>query len=100
MKKEEKGLEVNILGRSYPLRGTEQDLGILETIEETLNHQLKQYKLTYEQLDNQDCLSMALIENHFASAQKEIVKKDKDYAEVEKKLLSIDQYLSDLLAMS
>lgn len=93
-------MEVAILNRRYPLKGSDKDQAALTELEQNLNQQLKQYKLKYEQLDNQDCLSMALIENHLVSAQKSVDSNKLSAQEVENKLLHIDQLLSDILAIS
>lgn len=62
MSKEQKVVNINVLGRDYPVRCTTQEERELLEIEEKLKRQLNQYRLKYERLDNQDCLSMALIE--------------------------------------
>jgi cell division protein ZapA (FtsZ GTPase activity inhibitor) len=99
MNKEEQPMEVAILGRKYPLKASDKDKTVLIELEQVLNHQLKEYKLKYEQLDNQDCLSMALIENHLISTQKDAAANISFTQEIEKKLLHIDQLLSDILVI-
>lgn len=54
---------VNVLGRDYPVKCTESEAKELKRVEKGLNQQLNHYRLKYVQLDKQDCLSMALIEN-------------------------------------
>ena len=56
-------VNVNVLGRDYPVKCTEKEAEELKEVEKQLNRQLNQYRLKYVQLDKQDCLSMALIEN-------------------------------------
>ncbi len=56
-------VNVNVLGRDYPVKCTESEAEELRKVEKSLDQQLKQYRLKYVQLDKQDCLSMALIEN-------------------------------------
>lgn len=62
MPKGQKVVNINVLGRDYPVKCSEQEEKELLEIEEKLKRQLNQYRLKYERLDNQDCLSMALIE--------------------------------------
>ena len=56
-------VNINVLGRQYPVKCTESEAEELRKVEHSLNRQLNQYRLKYVQLDKQDCLSMALIEN-------------------------------------
>jgi len=56
-------VNVNVLGRDYPVKCSEEEAVKLKQVERNLNQQLNQYRLKYVQLDKQDCLSMALIEN-------------------------------------
>ena len=56
-------VNVNVLGRDYPVKCTSSEAEELKQVEKNLNKQLNQYRLKYVQLDKQDCLSMALIEN-------------------------------------
>ena len=56
-------VHVNVLGRDYPVKCTPKEGEELKGVEKDINRQLNQYRLKYVQLDKQDCLSMALIEN-------------------------------------
>jgi len=56
-------VHVNVLGRDYPVKCTTDEGKQLKGVEKDINRQLNQYRLKYVQLDTQDCLSMALIEN-------------------------------------
>ncbi len=56
-------IHVNVLGRDYPVKCTPKEGEELKGVEKDINRQLNQYRLKYVQLDKQDCLSMALIEN-------------------------------------
>lgn len=67
MNDEKKSIEITIYGRAYPLKSTASQETRLRSIEESINHQLNEYKLKYQQLDKQDCLSMSLIENKLES---------------------------------
>ena len=69
-------VNVNVLGRDYPVKCTESEAVELQKVETNINQQLNQYRLKYVQLDKQDCLSMALIENQMAglpSKEQEVV---------------------------
>ena len=66
MKKGQRTVNVNILGRNYPVKCSGSEVDELKRAERVLNTQLKQYMLTYDQIDKQDCLSMALIENQLS----------------------------------
>lgn len=75
MSKEYNVVNVNVLGRDYPVKCSESEAEELKKVEKELNRQLNQYRLKYVQLDKQDCLSMALIENlmdTFQSQQEEL----------------------------
>ncbi len=69
MKEQYKQRNINIMGRDYPVKCTSEEEHLLIHIERDLKQQLNQYRLKYEQLDIQDCLSMALIENQLAARQ-------------------------------
>lgn len=69
MRTEQKVVNINILGRDYPVRCTPEEALELQEVEKDLNDQLNKYRLKYAQLDKQDCLSMALIENQMAQMQ-------------------------------
>lgn len=60
----DKRVEFNILGRVYPVNSKELDGEKVEIVSTYINRQISQYKIKYAQLDNQDCLSMALIEKY------------------------------------
>ena len=56
-------VKITIEGRKYPVKCTLEEAKELKKVEKSLQQQLTQYRLKYAQLDKQDCLSMALIEN-------------------------------------
>ncbi len=56
--------EVKILGRSYPIKSELLDSEAAEQLSKEIQNQVNRYKMTYVDLDNQDCLVMALIENY------------------------------------
>jgi len=80
--KPKKVFNVNVMGRTYPVKCTAEEEKDLTRVEEQLKQQLNQYRLKYEQLDTQDCLSMALIENQMNAFQS--VQDDKDSALVKR----------------
>ncbi|MFT4566687.1 MAG: cell division protein ZapA (FtsZ GTPase activity inhibitor) [Saprospiraceae bacterium] len=69
MEKDYTAVKINIMGRDYPVKCTKNEEQQLVNVEERLKQQLNQYRLKYQQLDTQDCLSMALIENQMDSLQ-------------------------------
>jgi cell division protein ZapA (FtsZ GTPase activity inhibitor) len=83
---------LKVLGREYPVKCTEDEGRQLEAVQHALNQQLNNYKIKYAQLDNQDCLSMALIENELRLIQ---LSEEKDETQV---LAKIDQITSRLEA--
>lgn len=54
---------ITLFGREYPVKCTEEESIKLKQAEKALIQQLNSYRIKYAQLDDQDCLSMALIEN-------------------------------------
>ncbi len=62
MKNKSQIVELSILGRTYPVKIGEGQRSELMAIEKEIQNQLNQYKIRYENIDHQDCLSMALIE--------------------------------------
>ena len=76
MAKTQNVVNINVLGRDYPVKCSESEAEELKQVEIRLNRQLNQYRIKYVQLDKQDCLSMALIENlmeAFQSQQEELL---------------------------
>ena len=89
--KPKKVFNVNVMGRTYPVKCTEEEEQDLIRVEEQLKQQLNTYRLKYEKLDTQDCLSMALIENQMNAFQS--VQADKDNALIKR----IDRVQQELL---
>jgi len=86
---------VNIMGRNYPVKCTEEEEKDLIRVEEQLKQQLNNYRLKYEQLDIQDCLSMALIENQMNAFNS--VQADRDKALV-KRIDRLQEELSETIS--
>lgn len=82
MDKKFKAVNINVMGRNYPVKCTPEEEDQLISVEERLKQQLNQYRLKYEQLDTQDCLSMALIENQMEAL--ESVKSHTEQANIDK----------------
>jgi cell division protein ZapA (FtsZ GTPase activity inhibitor) len=72
VKQERESIEINIYGRTYPLKSSASQETQMRSIEKSINFQLSQYKMKYEQLDKQDCLSMALIESKLESIENNV----------------------------
>lgn len=56
-----KSIEVNIAGRSFPLKVTDEEETLVLRVAEEINDKVKNLQNTYLQRDKQDCLSMALL---------------------------------------
>ena len=61
MSEELKGMQVNIAGRSYPIRVKEEDRESIRQIVDEINEKVKDFQLTYIHKDKQDCMAMALL---------------------------------------
>ena len=85
-------VNVNVLGRDYPVKCTKSEAEELQEVESRINLQLNQYRLKYVQLDKQDCLSMALIENQMDSLPS---KEETDYNECITILDRLEQLVSE-----
>ena len=70
-------VNVNVLGRDYPVKCRGNEAEELRKVEKQLNRQLNQYRQKYVQLDKQDCLSMALIENVMESFSSQVESAEK-----------------------
>lgn len=84
-------VNVNVLGRDYPVKCTAEEAVKLKEVEKSLNQQLNQYRLKYVQLDKQDCLSMALIENLMETFQSQ---QEETEAKCMNKLESLEEILA------
>ena len=56
-----KSIEVNIAGRKYPVKVTEEEEILVLDIVNEVNQKLKDFQTTYRMKDKQDHLSMALL---------------------------------------
>ncbi len=56
-----KSIEVNIGGRKYPVKVTEDEEILVLDIVKEVNQKLRDFQTTYRTKDNQDHLSMALL---------------------------------------
>ena len=60
-KQDLQSLKVMICGRSYPLKVKEEDVESLQQIVKQINQKVKEFQVTYSQVDIQDCISMVLL---------------------------------------
>ncbi|MEL6390462.1 MAG: cell division protein ZapA [Bacteroidota bacterium] len=84
---------LNVLGRDYPVKCSDDEHKQLMAVESRLDRQLSQYRLKYEQLDHQDCLSMALIEilmDRAGSTEGKLVEEHRDKLDQLASLLSAE----------
>jgi len=58
-------VNINIAGRSYPVRVTAQEQLMIAGIEKDLNTEIQMLQKNYPSMDMQDCLSMAMIKLAF-----------------------------------
>ncbi len=76
------------------MKCTSEEAKELRKVEKALQAQLTQYRLKYAQLDKQDCLSMALIENQMESLA---TRKTGQLDECMKKLGHLESLLDEVL---
>lgn len=88
--------EVKILGRSYPIKSDLLNSEAAKQLSKDIQNQLSRYKMTYADLDNQDCLAMALIENHLDDSSLEELKNDGDEYKLSK-LRSLENLIDQVL---
>lgn len=92
MTKDYTSVRIHVMGRDYPVKCTPEEEQQLANVEEKLKLQLNSYRLKYQQLDTQDCLSMALIENQLETLQSVQSELEKSYVD------RIDQLQQELLS--
>lgn len=56
---------INIAGRSYPLKVDEKELAIVQTIEKSINTDLQSFQKTYPNMELRDFLCMTIIKLAF-----------------------------------
>lgn len=56
-----KSIEVQIAGRPFPLKVTDEEEGLVLQVTDEINEKVRNLQNTYLQKDKQDCLSMALL---------------------------------------
>ena len=83
-----------IAGRSYPVKVTEDEEGLVRKVVQEINEKIKKFQVTYQQRDKQDCLSMALL-----TYAVEYFKKRNNGSEEEalKRLAALETTLSSML---
>lgn len=60
-------VNINIAGRSYPIKVTATEQLMITGIEKDLNRTIQSLQQNYPKMDLQDCLSMAMIKLAFES---------------------------------
>jgi cell division protein ZapA len=91
MAEEYLSLEVRIAGKSYPVKVQTDEKLLVQNLEKEVNDKINEYQQTYSDLNQKDCLSMALLSYAFASKKNSSVKTLGD------KLSSLDAMLDKAL---
>lgn len=56
-----KKIEINVSGRKYPVKVSDQEESSIRKIETQVNDKIKEFKLRYAGINQEDCLSMVLL---------------------------------------
>ena len=86
-------VDIKIYGRTYPVKTADDKREALISANLIIDQQLHHYKTTYEQLDKQDCLSMALIENQLKLLESSCDPPDQLYQRLQKIDLLLESFL-------
>jgi len=65
MEKQLHSTEIKVGGKVYPIKLPDEELQRLPEIQKVLNERISKYKMNYQNLDNVDAISMALISYAF-----------------------------------
>lgn len=60
-KKDLQKIEINVHGRKFPVKITEEEEVSVRKIEKQVNDKIKEFKLRYTGIEMEDCLSMVLL---------------------------------------
>lgn len=63
-------VEVKIIGKSFPLRVTEEEVSWVKSLEEEVNSKILEFQQTYPNTDKMDCVLMTLLTYAFENKQK------------------------------
>jgi len=65
---------VNIAGKSYPVKVSRDEKLLVENLEKEVNEKIRDYQMTYSDIDQKDCLSMTLLNYAFLAKKNSSVK--------------------------
>jgi cell division protein ZapA len=66
-------VEINISGKTFPLRVTEEEASWIKNLEEEVNHKILEFQHAYPHNDKLDCVIMTLLTYAFENKQKSSV---------------------------
>lgn len=84
-------MEINIAGKSYPVRVNPDERLLVKNLEKEVNDKIRQYQLAYADISIKDCISMALLSYAFQA------KKNSSLKAIGSKLSSLDSMLDTAL---
>ena len=87
-------VEVEIGGRSYPLKLSEEEVTIIQKVVAQINARLKDLQVQYQRQDLQDRLSMTLLTY---ALEYEKIKSNEDLSPISDRLTNIDNLLDQAL---
>ena len=89
-----KKIEINVSGRKYPVRISDQEEASIREIEEQVNDKINEFRLKYTGINQEDCLSMVLLTYAFDLHKSANYEFDKD---IQIKLDKIESALNEAL---
>ena len=87
-------VEINILGKTFPLKVTQEELAWIQILEEEINHKIMGIQETYPHRDKLDCVIMTLLTYAFENKHQCSVSNPAPDEKIEAKLDDILQMLS------
>ena len=63
-------VDIEISGKTFPLRVTEEEVSWVKSLEEEINHKILEFQQTYPHSDKMDCVLMTLLTYAFENKQK------------------------------
>lgn len=84
-------MDVNIAGKSYPVKVNPDEKILVKNLEKDVNDKIRDFQLNYADLSQKDCISMALLSFAFQA------KKNSSYKALSSKLSSLDELLDSAL---
>ncbi len=84
-------LEIRIAGKAFPVKVNSDERLLVQNLEREVNDKIKEYQMTYADLNQKDCISMALMSYAFLS------KKNSSVKALSSKLSSLEEMLDKAL---